>query len=161
MELFPIRCITCGKVLADKQSQYDDLISQGYTVEEALDRVGFWRICCRTRAMNPEVHVFTNIDRPTRKRSDVAKIYKISEVAAIGGKSSIQKPRTPKTPTPIKSLAQIKEAKKKTMTEIRVESKSPTTETEKPKVVLAPLNLEGVDLTSLTDLDIIPENVYT
>ena len=52
-ELLPIRCITCGKVLADKWSRYEAMIEAGETIENALNKLGLNRICCRLRMRNP------------------------------------------------------------------------------------------------------------
>ena len=45
--IIPIRCFTCGKVIANKWLKYQELIDQGYTEEEALDIIDFKRYCCR------------------------------------------------------------------------------------------------------------------
>ena len=52
-ELLPIRCITCGKVLADKWSRYEAMIEAGESYENALNKLGLNRICCRLRMRNP------------------------------------------------------------------------------------------------------------
>ena len=52
-ELPPIRCVTCGKVLADKWLRYKELIENGVTIEEALNQLGLKRPCCRIRMRSP------------------------------------------------------------------------------------------------------------
>ncbi len=45
--LFPIRCITCGKVINHYHKVYLNLIDDGKTVKEALDTLNITRYCCR------------------------------------------------------------------------------------------------------------------
>lgn len=52
-ELPHIRCIECGKVLANKWNDYQNLLSQGVPIEKALNTLGLTRYCCRFRMMNP------------------------------------------------------------------------------------------------------------
>ena len=52
-ELCHIRCIECGKVIAHKWDKYQEMLSQGIPIEEALNRLGLNRYCCRMRMMNP------------------------------------------------------------------------------------------------------------
>ena len=52
-ELPPIRCVTCGKVLADKWKRYNQLIENGVKIEDALNQLGLRRPCCRIRLRSP------------------------------------------------------------------------------------------------------------
>jgi len=52
-QLPPIRCVTCGKVLANKWEPYRQLLREGYTPEQALNHLGINRYCCRTRIISP------------------------------------------------------------------------------------------------------------
>lgn len=45
--MIPIRCFTCGKVIADKWEMYKSLLETGLIKKNALDRVGLSRYCCR------------------------------------------------------------------------------------------------------------------
>jgi len=48
MSLPPVRCFTCGKVIASKWNQYLVLLQQqDFTEGEVLTKLGFNRICCR------------------------------------------------------------------------------------------------------------------
>lgn len=51
----PVRCVTCKKVLGNKQIPYEQLLSQGVTPEGAYIRLGIDRACCRYNLSNPEV----------------------------------------------------------------------------------------------------------
>jgi DNA-directed RNA polymerase subunit N (RpoN/RPB10) len=53
MTLLPIRCFSCPNVLGNKQQQYEKLLSEGKTIEEALNLMKIHRTCCRTNIMNP------------------------------------------------------------------------------------------------------------
>ena len=43
--LIPVRCFSCGIVIADRWNKYKELIEEGKTVEEALDEVKLTRYC--------------------------------------------------------------------------------------------------------------------
>ncbi|VVC43127.1 DNA-directed RNA polymerase, subunit N/Rpb10,RNA polymerase subunit RPB10 [Cinara cedri] len=43
----PIRCFTCGKVIANKWESYLGLLQAEYTEGDALDALGLKRYCCR------------------------------------------------------------------------------------------------------------------
>ena len=45
--MIPIRCFTCNKVIADKWEAYLELIKNGLSEAEALDKLGLKRYCCR------------------------------------------------------------------------------------------------------------------
>lgn len=45
--IIPVRCFTCGQVIADKYDQYHELLQSQYSEEDALDFVGLKRFCCR------------------------------------------------------------------------------------------------------------------
>lgn len=54
-ELPPIRCLSCGKVLAHRWNKYKSFLAEGYSQEEALNKVDLKNICCRIRMRNPGV----------------------------------------------------------------------------------------------------------
>lgn len=45
--LIPVRCFTCGKVIANKLGRYIALLKSGVPENEAFDRLGLYKICCR------------------------------------------------------------------------------------------------------------------
>ena len=45
--IIPIRCFTCGKVVADKYEEFKRQIRQGDDPAEVLDKLGLSRYCCR------------------------------------------------------------------------------------------------------------------
>jgi DNA-directed RNA polymerase I, II, and III subunit RPABC5 len=45
--LIPVRCFTCGKVTGTKWIPYQKLLEEGYTENDALDKLGLKRYCCR------------------------------------------------------------------------------------------------------------------
>lgn len=47
MSSIPIRCYTCGKVTGNKWERYLSLLSEGYSENESLTRLGLYRYCCR------------------------------------------------------------------------------------------------------------------
>ena len=45
--LVPVRCFTCGKLVADKYSDYQSRIKTGEDPKKVLDDLGMERYCCR------------------------------------------------------------------------------------------------------------------
>lgn len=45
--IIPVRCFTCGKVIADKYQTYKDLVASDYSEEDAMNALGLERYCCR------------------------------------------------------------------------------------------------------------------
>lgn len=45
--IVPVRCFTCGKVLASSYEEYRKRIKQGENAKEVLDFLGIERYCCR------------------------------------------------------------------------------------------------------------------
>ena len=44
---FPIRCFTCGKVLARYTLDYLNMLKEGKSIKEILDTLKINRYCCR------------------------------------------------------------------------------------------------------------------
>jgi len=45
--IMPIRCFTCGKVVADKWEEFSNRVRNGETPKKVLDELGISRYCCR------------------------------------------------------------------------------------------------------------------
>lgn len=45
--IIPVRCFSCGSVIADKWEAWKNNLSAGMSVSDALDDVGIMRYCCR------------------------------------------------------------------------------------------------------------------
>jgi DNA-directed RNA polymerase subunit N len=45
--LIPVRCFTCGGLIADKYSEYKERVKAGEGDAEVLDSLGIKRYCCR------------------------------------------------------------------------------------------------------------------
>ena len=45
--LIPVRCLTCGKLIADKYNEYQNKMKSGEEPTKVLDSLGFDRYCCR------------------------------------------------------------------------------------------------------------------
>ncbi len=45
--MMPVRCFTCGAVVADKWGEYEKRIKGGEEAAKVLDDLGFKRYCCR------------------------------------------------------------------------------------------------------------------
>lgn len=44
----PIRCFTCGKLLADKYAAFDERLKKGEDPQKILDDLEIDRYCCRS-----------------------------------------------------------------------------------------------------------------
>ena len=45
--IIPIRCFTCGKVIANKWEEFKKRIETGESSNDIFDSLGFTRYCCR------------------------------------------------------------------------------------------------------------------
>ena len=45
--IIPIRCFSCGKLIADKYKPSLELIEKGETADDAFKKLGLERFCCR------------------------------------------------------------------------------------------------------------------
>ncbi|MHA1481063.1 MAG: DNA-directed RNA polymerase subunit N [Candidatus Thorarchaeota archaeon] len=45
--IIPVRCFTCGKVVADKYEAFKQGVEQNEDPSVVLDRIGLNRYCCR------------------------------------------------------------------------------------------------------------------
>jgi DNA-directed RNA polymerase I, II, and III subunit RPABC5 len=57
--MFPIRCLTCGKVVANKEKQYIEGIKTK-PIGDVLDELKMFRYCCRRMFLG---HDFTLMQR--------------------------------------------------------------------------------------------------
>ena len=45
--IIPVRCMTCGKVIAHRWEEFKERTSKGEDPGKVLDDIGFSRYCCR------------------------------------------------------------------------------------------------------------------
>ena len=45
--LVPVRCFTCGNLVADKFEEYQNRVKSGEELAKILDSLGIGRYCCR------------------------------------------------------------------------------------------------------------------
>ncbi|MDR4510176.1 MAG: DNA-directed RNA polymerase subunit N [Nitrososphaeraceae archaeon] len=45
--LIPVRCFTCGTLIADKYTDYKERVKSGEQESQVLDSLGIKRYCCR------------------------------------------------------------------------------------------------------------------
>lgn len=60
--LFPIRCFTCGKVIAHLWEEYKKRVEKGEDPAKILDELNVKRYCCR-RIFLTHVEIFEKIAR--------------------------------------------------------------------------------------------------
>ena len=49
--LIPVRCFTCGGLVADKFKDYQNRVKGGEDSAKVLDSLGITRYCCRTMVL--------------------------------------------------------------------------------------------------------------
>ena len=54
--MVPVRCMTCGKPVAQLYHKFRKMVEEGKDPREALDELGLERYCCR-------VTILTSVDR--------------------------------------------------------------------------------------------------
>jgi len=45
---FPVRCLSCGQVIGDKWTEYQERVEDGEDKGEVLDDLNVDKYCCRT-----------------------------------------------------------------------------------------------------------------
>ena len=45
--IVPVRCFTCGNLIADKFDEYQNMVKSGEEPAKILDSLGIKRYCCR------------------------------------------------------------------------------------------------------------------
>ncbi|WEL23827.1 DNA-directed RNA polymerase subunit N [Candidatus Nanohalovita haloferacivicina] len=45
---FPVRCLSCGKVISQHWEEYEERTEEGEDPGEVLDDLGIEKYCCRT-----------------------------------------------------------------------------------------------------------------
>ncbi|BCU67458.1 DNA-directed RNA polymerase subunit N [Sulfolobales archaeon HS-7] len=63
--IIPVRCFTCGSLVADKWEEFKRRIEMGEQPEKVLDELGVERYCCRRMLMS-HVDVIKEVIRYTR-----------------------------------------------------------------------------------------------
>lgn len=58
--MFPVRCFTCNRVIADRIVRYEKAIAEGRDPEEVLDELKVMSMCCR-------IHFLTYVDTITEE----------------------------------------------------------------------------------------------
>jgi|LakMenEpi03Aug12_release.lakeMendotaPanAssembly.Ray.scaffolds.fasta_scaffold4659612_1 DNA-directed RNA polymerase subunit N (RpoN/RPB10) len=43
----PVRCFTCNKVIGQYEQKFEDMVEQGFEINDILNRFGLSRYCCR------------------------------------------------------------------------------------------------------------------
>lgn len=60
--MFPIRCFSCGSLIADKWEEYKKRVDAGEEPDKVLDSLGVKRYCCR-RMFLSHVEFFEEVVR--------------------------------------------------------------------------------------------------
>ena len=62
--LIPVRCFTCGNLIADKFDEFHNAIKSGEDAAKTLDSLGIERYCCRRMLLTTSVS-YTHLTLPT------------------------------------------------------------------------------------------------
>lgn len=54
---------TCSKQLGSKQQELEELIVEGHTIIEAIDKLGFKSICCRSAILNASLYFIRSTNK--------------------------------------------------------------------------------------------------
>lgn len=65
--IIPIRCFTCGALIADKWEDYVQLKEQGVPLDEIFEKLDIERYCCR-RMLISHVDLVDDIMKFTRQQ---------------------------------------------------------------------------------------------
>ncbi|HUY01201.1 MAG TPA: DNA-directed RNA polymerase subunit N [Candidatus Deferrimicrobium sp.] len=60
--IIPVRCFTCGKVVADKWEPFSQRTQQGENPKDVLDDLGLTRYCCR-RMLLTYINLLSDISK--------------------------------------------------------------------------------------------------
>jgi DNA-directed RNA polymerase subunit N len=63
--MMPVRCFTCGAVVADKQEKFEEALKKGEKPAAILDKLGVKRYCCR-RMFLSHVNIIDDLIRYKR-----------------------------------------------------------------------------------------------
>jgi len=55
--MFPVRCFTCGALIADKWEEYIKRVEEGEDPGKVLDDLGIKRYCCRRMFISAVVYI--------------------------------------------------------------------------------------------------------
>lgn len=93
--LMAVRC-RCGKAVGEYQFLYERFLREGYSIEQALDKLGMSRQCCRMEFLCPMI-VPLGPERSYREREDVILSEEQGFIhrLTISGESTIQKLQEP------------------------------------------------------------------
>jgi DNA-directed RNA polymerase subunit N len=71
--MFPIRCFTCGALIADKWEEYKARVDAGESPAKVLDELGIKRYCCRRMFISAEDYFDEIVEFRSRfgKRGDI------------------------------------------------------------------------------------------
>ncbi|VVB60283.1 DNA-directed RNA polymerase subunit N [uncultured archaeon] len=75
--IIPIRCMSCGKVVADKWETYKKEVASGKSPKKVLDELGLTRYCCRSLFL-------THVDM-----IEMLSLFKVRNVPLSSGKEDV------------------------------------------------------------------------
>jgi DNA-directed RNA polymerase subunit N len=68
--IIPIRCFTCGTVIANLWTTYDNRTKRGEDPNKVLDELGFKRFCCRRMFLTHVNYIDVLLMYPNTEISD-------------------------------------------------------------------------------------------
>ena len=92
--LMPIRCISCGRLVADKWEEYDSRVKKGEKPKDVLDDLGVESYCCRslfltTVDLTDKIAIYKNRTVPRPAEVDASeRVLKVPAVEKINSADS-------------------------------------------------------------------------
>lgn len=105
MTLLPVRCFTCNRVIADKQQTYETLLSNGYSIKDALNEMKIMSSCCRDKFMNPpKLPAGLVMERPENEIKELYNSFQLGNFENTTGNAYFNpKPLDPNKPRPVRT----------------------------------------------------------
>ena len=77
--IIPIRCFTCGKIIADKWEEFSKSIESGEDPGKVLDDLGLNRYCCRRMLMSHTdiIDEILHFNEEMNKRREARNYYSV------------------------------------------------------------------------------------
>ena len=77
--IIPIRCFTCGKLIADKWEDFSKRVQSGEDSKKVLDDLGVTRYCCRRMLLSHTeiIDEILNFNEEMNKRREARNYYSV------------------------------------------------------------------------------------
>lgn len=82
LTILPVRCFQCQKVIGNKEQIYKKKLSEGKSIEQALNEMNIVRTCCRMNIMNPpKIPLALQLNNQTEEIKNLYNSFNISPIS--------------------------------------------------------------------------------